>query len=301
MQNVIPVESIRERDIDLLLIEELTVNDSFLKWFITQCNLPISDKLIGAWRSITDFGLGETDILLAYQSNQKIIYVQIENKLDADFQIDQHLRYKQRGENYIKQSTCDQVFSILCAPKTYIERQSNFELTVTYESILHFFESNNDLRLSFKAQLLKIAIEKLRRGYQPVNSVPVKEFWSSYFKMVEKEYPMFTMRRLKDVIPHDSDWPMLYDNQLPHVTFYHKWKQGNVDATFKKEYRHLIPHLIDLLPEDISIKDHKKSFSLRISACIVDRTALFEDQHEAIRDGLNKLIKLSNWLRNNSL
>lgn len=86
MKEVIPIESIRERDIDLLLIEELTVNNEFLNWLINQWHLPNADKLIGVWRSITDYGLGETDILIAYQSNINTIYIQIENKLDADFQ-----------------------------------------------------------------------------------------------------------------------------------------------------------------------------------------------------------------------
>lgn len=107
------------------------------------------------------------------------------------------------------------------------------------------------------------------------------------------------MRRLRNVIPHDSDWPMLFDDQFPNITFYHKWKQGNVDATFKKEFRHLIPQLTNILPEHISIKDHKKSFSLRISSNTIDRTATFEDQLDAIRDGLNSLNELRIWLSNN--
>lgn len=108
---------------------------------------------------------------------------------------------------------------------------------------------------------------------------------------------MFKMRKLREVIPHDSDWPMLYDDQLPNITFYHKWKQGNVDATF---FRYLIPHLIEVVPKHISIKDHKKSFSLRISSNRIDRTTSFEDQVEAIREGLDNLNILRDWLIHNS-
>ncbi|MDM1548860.1 hypothetical protein HX096_13465 [Empedobacter falsenii] len=43
------------------------------------------------------------------------------------------------------------------------------------------------------------------------------------------------MRILRDVIPHD-DWSMLFDIDLPNVTFNQKWKKGNVDTNFKKEF-----------------------------------------------------------------
>ena len=37
--NYIPVESVQERDVDLLLIEELNVSLDFCKWFISAIGL----------------------------------------------------------------------------------------------------------------------------------------------------------------------------------------------------------------------------------------------------------------------
>lgn len=68
---------------------------------------------------------------------------------------------------------------------------------------------------------------------------------------------------------------------------------------FKKEFRHLIPRLTEILPEHISIKDHKKSFSLQISSNVIDRTGLFEEQIEDVRNGLDNLFILRDWLINN--
>ena len=79
---------------------------------------------------------------------------------------------------------------------------------------------------------LKIASEKLRRGYQPVNSEPVQKFWYSYWKFKEYKYPNLRMKK-PNIVPQNSDWPMLYDDDLNGIVFYHKLGQGNTDGTFK--------------------------------------------------------------------
>ena len=52
--NYIPVESVQERDVDLLIIEELNVSFDFCKWFIGNLglDLPTSTKALevfGLW------------------------------------------------------------------------------------------------------------------------------------------------------------------------------------------------------------------------------------------------------------
>ena len=73
--NILPVESIQERDIDLILLEEFNVDKGFCNWFIDKLKLPLFEKSNIARRSISDFGLGETDILFSYISKGEIIYV----------------------------------------------------------------------------------------------------------------------------------------------------------------------------------------------------------------------------------
>ena len=66
--NILPIESIQERDVDLILLEELSTDNGFCEWLVIELNLPKLTSVNGAWRSISDFGLGETDILLTYNS-----------------------------------------------------------------------------------------------------------------------------------------------------------------------------------------------------------------------------------------
>ena len=76
--SILPVEGIEERDIDLILLEEFLTDKLFCQWFVNETSLPEFTELIAARKSITDFGLGETDILFSYKSRDKIIFVLIE-------------------------------------------------------------------------------------------------------------------------------------------------------------------------------------------------------------------------------
>ena len=240
-ETIIPVESIRERDVDLILLEELSTNNSFCDWFIRELDLPILTSVNGAWRSISAFGLGETDILFSYNSNNKKVFILIENKLDIAFQNEQFNRYIQRLNKYLIKKDCDDAFAILIAPKLYCENQNDFENYLTYETISERLKFYGTKRNLFKSNLLQIATEKLRRGYQPVNSISVQNFWHQYWQHKEEKSPTLIMKK-PDIVPHNSDWPMLYDHRLKNVVFYHKLGQGNTDATFKG------------FPEEIEVK-----------------------------------------------
>ena len=111
-QSILPVESIQERDVDLILLEELSTDNSFCDWFVRELNLPNLTSVNGAWRSISAFGLGETDILFSYNSNDKKVFVLIENKIDASFQDEQFNRYIKRANEYLTQKECDNAFAI---------------------------------------------------------------------------------------------------------------------------------------------------------------------------------------------
>ena len=47
-ENILPVEAIQERDVDLILLEELATDNSFCEWFINELDLPkISENQMG--------------------------------------------------------------------------------------------------------------------------------------------------------------------------------------------------------------------------------------------------------------
>lgn len=297
---ILPVEAIQERDVDLILLEELSTDNSFCEWFINELNLPKLTFVNGAWKSISSFGLGETDVLFSYNSAGKKIFILIENKLEALFQNEQHSRYLKRAGEYLDRKDCDEAFCILIAPELYCKNQSDFENYLSYEVIAKRFEFTGSKRNVFKSKLLHIAIEKLRRGYQPVNSVPVQAFWLSYWNYKEEKHPSLKMKR-PEIVPFNSDWPMLFDDRLKNIIFYHKLGQGNTDATFKGFSEEIEYKIKEILPDWAKFEKHSKSFSIRVFSGRVDRTKDFNSQIENIENGLQNLERIRNWIIENSL
>ncbi|ANW96165.1 hypothetical protein AXE80_07695 [Wenyingzhuangia fucanilytica] len=297
-ETILPVESIQERDVDLILLEELSTDNSFCEWFVRELNLPHLSSVNGAWRSISAFGLGETDILFSYNSNDQKIFLLIENKLDTKFQHEQFNRYLKRADEYLAQKECDNVFVILIAPNLYCENQSEFENYLTYEIIAERLKFIGTKRNLFKSNLLEIATEKLRRGYQPVNSVPVQSFWHLYWQFKEENYSSLIMKK-PDIVPHNSDWPMLFDDRLKNIVFYHKLGQGNTDATFKGFSEEVEFKIKELLPKWAKLEKHSKSFSIRVFSGKIDRTQDFNKQLENVDNGLKNINRLRNWIIEN--
>ena len=291
--NYIPVDSVQERDIDLLIIEELNVSLDFCKWFINELELEAPTSKIKAFRSISDYGLGETDILISYSVETRTNFILVENKIDASFQNNQFERYKKRGENYIKKKECDDCYIVLIAPKSYCENQSNFSHYINYESIRKYFTDKNEIRADYKSEILSIAIEKERRGYKAVNSIPVQAFWKSYYEYKISNHQIFRMKK-PDIVPFKSDWIQLFSDRLKEITFNHKLEKGFIDATIKS-----IPKLNSEVPDWIKITEHKKSVSFRVKCYELDRTKDFNLQMKKVTSGFEELIKLENWLFKN--
>lgn len=294
------VESVLERDIDFLLVEELNVNVRFIHWLVHKIGLPAVDTVSGAWRSISDYGLGETDILLSYYSERNNVFVLFENKLDASFQEEQHHRYKKRCQKYVDEGKCDMAVEVLIAPKEYCTKQSDFSNYITYEDISTWFVAASDERSLYKSEILSIAVEKLRRGYVPLNSEAVQQFWYSYWSLKNEMLPEFKMKEPK-VVPVNSDWAVLSTDVLPNVRFYHKWKQGNVDATFTGLSLQEILYLENECSEPFKVIRHSASCSLRLKSEEINRFETFNIQRDKVLKGYECMRELKKFLQSLSL
>jgi hypothetical protein len=94
------LEAVTERDIDLLVLEELHVSPRFRSWFIASvvADCPERVTFLDAWHSLSDTTIGESDLVLSFRdSAQKAWTILIENKIDAPPQPDQAARYAERG------------------------------------------------------------------------------------------------------------------------------------------------------------------------------------------------------------
>lgn len=88
-----------ERDIDLLIAEELRVNPAFARWWLDALRLD-ADLSVPATRtrvSVVDEN-GEVDVEALFSVRNGIFALLVENKVNAEFQPDQMERYVRRGE-----------------------------------------------------------------------------------------------------------------------------------------------------------------------------------------------------------
>ena len=195
----------------------------------------------------------------------------------------------------MRDKLCDIAYSILIAPQLYCDNQNDFEYFITYEEIIKRLEFTASKRNLFKSQLLKIGAEKLRRGYQPVNSTPVQKFWTSIWFLVAEKYTDFQMKK-PGIVPLNSDWPKMQNENFTNVTFLYKLTPGYTDATLKGYSDELKYKLKNELLSGASIVEHRSSFSIRIQSPKINKLESFESQKSKIIEGLNNLNKIKDWL-----
>ena len=291
-------ESIQERDIDLILLEELNSNKDFCQFIIDLVKLPNLTSNNMAWKSVMGFGIGETDLLFSYKSKNETIFILIENKLDADFQYNQHNRYVTRAKKYIDEGKCNKSYELLIAPKEYCNNQKEFKRCITYETIKEFFKNEKTKRAKFKAQLLKIGIEKLKRGYQAVNDVRVNNFWNEYNKILkDKTKQLYINPTALKVVPSNADWIYFRNDFISElkIKIIHKLKLGYIDIQIKNN---------NVLEKLMTTKKYKltktgKSDSLRVKVQPLIRYNNFEEQKSKVEESVNELIELYNFFVEN--
>lgn len=293
-------ESLQERDVDIILLEELNCDISFCKFLITEKNLPEITNNNVAYKSVTDYGIGETDILFSYNNNEKRIFVLIENKLDAEFQLNQFKRYQKRAANYLNEKKCDEIFILLIAPNQYCTNQQEFKNFISYEKIRDFFISKKNIRSSFKAKLLTIGIDKLRRGYSAVNDIRVYDLWHQYNNLLQKMTNKLSInaKSLKTV-PSKADWIRLRNKNIEKLglQLIHKLEKGYIDLQITDF--NLLKNL--KIEKEYSIIQTGKSKSIRCLTNKINRFEPFSIQIETVEKSINDAIRMYDFCIKNFL
>lgn len=296
MYKINKVASVTERDIDLLLLEELNVSNEFSRWFyvtVTQ-DKNSSPSVDGAWHSVTDPVLGESDLVVTYKNGTAIL---IENKIDAIAQPEQGERYRARGELGIKDGVWSKFVTCMVAPKLYLQKEQDshaYDTNLSYEEISNWFSSRGDVnkRSAHKSYLINEAIEQNRRGYTVNPDDRVTDFWSKYWALSSQRYPDLEMKK-PGVKPANSDWPDFHPAVLgKNLTIVHKLERGDVDLQISGAAEK-IEGLKQLLTDiDVEITTAGKSAAIRLKVESIDRFTPFESQENIVIDGLNAARKL---------
>lgn len=215
------ISSVAERDVDFILLEELGVSDDFGAWFAARVyETPVFKKRIGAWHSVSDAKLGESDLVFlleATDGSRKSVL--IENKIDAPPQPDQGQRYRERGEQGLQDDSWDEFRTCIIAPRRYLSSSKHSEIydsEISYEEIMAHFVSRGiqDARFTYRASLIQEGIEQNRRGYQPKISEPMTMFVRDYVAYVRENFPDLGVEDAKPR-PAGSTWIQFHPKGMP--------------------------------------------------------------------------------------
>ena len=132
---------ILEHDMDMLILEEFACSIGFSKIFLNKVH--ISDaKVISTWQSKTDSELGESDMTVVLEYNNKKIALLIEDKIDAIAMSEQPARYVLRGNKGVTDGEYDTYYIFIVAPQEYLEKNESrffyFRFFIEIGSVMFF-------------------------------------------------------------------------------------------------------------------------------------------------------------------
>lgn len=303
--------SVKERDIDLLLLEEFNCSEEFQEWFWAKTvgMVPKLGECCSALHSVASSN-GESDLVIEFSSQeQKQWCFLIENKIDALFQPDQPERYNARKQEYIDTGKCSDCKTLIVAPSRYLKRHSQdaqkFDYQLSYEDLQDWFKQNAALgqRGLYKAELLSVAIEY--GVYQPEFLPLVTKNWLFFHRLMQEMAPEIQLPELSN--RHTGGWKQLTRTRtLPgELYIMYKPNRGFVDLTFPNkgpqasasEFHQFKAHFSPLLTAKMSIEEAYKSAVIRIKVTPTEiERQEFQNQELAIRETIEATKKLNQWV-----
>jgi hypothetical protein len=302
------VASVEERDIDFVLLEELSVNKEFCDWFTSRVyRRPIFASTIGAWHSVIGTKGRESDIVYLFKSDDDgRMAVLIENKIDAPPQPQQGVDYRERGREGKQNDDWDDFITCIVAPAQYLssgKQAESYDRQVSYEEVMSFFVSRRarDTRYLYKAQLIREAIEKNRRGYQAILSPEMSNFVKAYVEFVEQVCPSCGVQEAKPR-PAGSTWVIFKPAGISqNVSLAHQLTAGfsklfvantaEQAETFKARFA---PHLTP----DVEFGVSGKSVTLSLAVPKIDPLGhSFEEEKPHVRTGIEAVDLLTRIYR----
>ena len=302
MTTEIRIPYVIERDVDLLLLEELVASPRFQAWLLSRVGVEVTAHLVEAHHSVNTLN-GESDLELTFQTSSGLIKILIENKVGAAFQPNQPERYQERARQYMASGEFQAVRTAITAPRNYFGDEDltfGFDASVTYEDVLAWFEqTDTGARKTYKLAILRGAIERGRFGWKLIPHPGVSNFWRAYWDLCEQLAPQLLMPIPKAEIPADSHFIVFKPAGLPaDVSLLHKVAFGHVDLQFsgmgdkltemERLYR-------SSLEPSMRIEKAVKSAVIRIRVEPLYMTTPFADAEPSIRKAIQAAEQLLGW------
>lgn len=309
---------VTERDMDLLLVEELSCSQAFVSWLAKNLSAHIGFGNFAVEQvhhsvCASGAGAGETDIevigRLSSGSTACTVGMLIEDKIDATFTPLQPERYRLRAAELLRSARCGKAVTLLLSPAGYsASGVSGFDARITYEEVVAFFkmrqrETADELQLRYKhrIQLVEQAIHRFRRGYVASPVAEVTNVWQDYWNLCRRIAPHLNMSP-PGPKPGDSysvPFPCIRNNPgAPRCSLYHVMKKGTVDLLFAglaAEMDRIEPRLAPLLEAGMQLRAAGKSMAITISVSPINPMLRLEEQIVQAQAAIHEAVRLKDW------
>lgn len=315
-----------ERDLDLLLIEELACSPDFVAWLLNKAtgqshrDLRKSEVLHSTRRM---FNRREIDISVRAETDVGQYLLLLENKLDAGQQPGQAQSYREEAEACAAPDL--KVLTGLTCPRAYALSHESFarafDFRIVYEDIERYFisrarETSPDIarRLSYRAELVRQAIGKERRGYRQVVHPARGAFAERYVAAVAQLAPelipgpsMLRESAAESVTMIFAPETLPSWHFLPAMRLVHQLRDGNANLNFYT-WGDRFEILASLMAPAIDgtgfrveqtmnrRKGGRTSLKIVADTPFVDLFGDFTAQEAAIQAGIHAANALRNWL-----
>jgi hypothetical protein len=288
---------VRERDIDLLLLEQLCCSAEFLRWFFLQVTKrePAHLKLVSAKHSVVG-SLGQTDIevTVVEDAGHKVVFL-IENKIGSTRQPMQAERYEERRATY----TGQECRVVLVTPKRYATKRfvEGYKSVLLLEGVLKWFEGN---KVSSYHNDLKIAL--LQQALVPNVQAGDNDFRMKYWSVSQGDE--FNVLKMPEPKPKPGRSIYFYPELTPkRVGFAQRLPQGRVEIIFrgKRNSYDALNKAVELLPtsNNIEVLAYPTSVAICTQVPRLVQESDFERQKEKVVEGLRAAVKLWEWFCDN--
>lgn len=288
------LDKLDERDVDLLLLEELICEPAFQER-LAKLALPAEDAtFVEASNSVCSTSHGESDLIAIYVCTGSAVALHLENKISASFMPEQAERYRRRGDQGIRNGYWDRYVTALVAPRRYLEADHLghvFDRYIAYEDLIpHFERPEAGPRGAWRAAVLRQAIGGSRKSvYKRVVDDATTRFFHDYWDIASREFPRLRMKRDKDR-PAGSTWVQFYpDVGMPkHIGLWHKAAEiFTADLSFRNtRVEDLHAAIGSALEPGMSLEQAQKSAVVRIRTSLLSVLAGADAQQSEIREGL---------------
>jgi hypothetical protein len=326
-----------ERDIDVLLVEELIASTDFQQWIAKRAGWSEnfgSSRVLHSKRRTRNRREIDIHVELWTANEDKPIVLLVENKLDADEQPDQAESYREELERIA--GKCTFAAMLIVCPKSYASAQtvfvSKFDAIIFYEDIIEFMKSRMPLtpaelhrRLQFRTELLEQALHKYRRGYISVPNVTIGSFNQRYVRLLSKLVPSIlpgpTM--LMDANP-DESVSMIFDHagslsflpdQVRPRRFAHEFGKNEghranyaavtfarwglaFDAVKSRLYSDTEDYGFEFSAKKPTKNRPQPGLIMSLETSPVNNQGVFEDQPPYVEMGIRSALRLQSWLKN---